>query len=537
MMKSLVSKDDLQQFAFATLQKVVAIDSSSDANSTTVPSTQGQFELSQMASEIFKSLGAQVSCDSFANLIAYFPGKAKGQNLAPIAMMIHLDTAHGTKALPALNVLPNWDGQTRIPYRQNHQIEVNLNQYPALKQFVHQDLIYGEGDYPFGLDDKLGFTHIISLAYLLSKHQDVADLSYPPIYLIGRPDEEIGSDRALFALADFLQSKNVRYAYTIDGIEPFEINLANFNAALVKMQWPKVLKTIDTSAQSAIDSTLALGFMCTLEISGVNTHGATAHAEGYRSPIRLVAEILERSWAEKLEINLIEYLPHPEKVCDGTLKIFVKQSNTLETLEKIAQSIVSAHFKKGANLVFTKTSISSSDALQEDISLKACFLALIEFMKSKPSFTLLAEDSAGWDGYSNPYQLFSQGENWELCFRIRDFKEEGLEARIRHLFELSLRWQCRYQYHRQYQNMEKALSGDPILYEIPLKSSESLGLPAEIRPIRGGTGVDPFLARGILVGNLGTGYFAPESEKEFTTIQILSKSAEWLFDICQRFCL
>ena len=38
-------------------------------------------------------------------------------------------------------------------------------------------------------------------------------------------------------------------------------------------------------------------------------------------------------------------------------------------------------------------------------------------------------------------------------------------------------------------------------------------------PIRGGTGVDPFLAKGIPIANLGTGYFAPESEKELTSRQ------------------
>jgi di/tripeptidase len=523
MIKSQVSEVDLQRFAFDILQKVVAIDSSSDAHSTTVPSTQGQFELSQMVAEIFKSLGAQVTCDSFANLIAFLPGKGKGQDLAPIAMMIHLDTAHGTKPLPQLNVLKNWDGQQRIPYSKNHQIEVNLTQYPALKQFINQDVIYGEGDYPFGLDDKLGFTHIISLAYLISKHQDIEGLSYPPLYLIGRPDEEIGSDRALFALADFLQSKGVRYAYTIDGIEPFEINLANFNAALVKMQWHKSFQP------------LTQGFECILDIAGVNTHGATAHAEGYRAPTRLASEILERCWQENLDFKIINYLPHPEKVCDGALVLFVSQQETLDQIQTIAKDVLSIHLKKGAHLEMKQHAIQST-TLQEDLSLKACFQALIEFLHSQPNFTLLAEDSSNWEGYTNPYQLFSQDESWELCFRIRDFKEDGLEARIRQLFEFSLKWQCRFQYQRQYQNMEKFLKGDPILFEIPLKASQSLGLTAEIRPIRGGTGVDPFLAKGILVGNLGTGYFAPESEKEFTTMQILSQSANWLFEICQSMC-
>ena len=49
-----------------------------------------------------------------------------------------------------------------------------------------------------------------------------------------------------------------------------------------------------------------------------------------------------------------------------------------------------------------------------------------------------------------------------------------------------------------------------------------------LMPIRGGTGVDPFLDNGVSIGNLGTGYFAPESEKELTSLQTMAAHARWL---------
>lgn len=63
----------------------------------------------------------------------------------------------------------------------------------------------------------------------------------------------------------------------------------------------------------------------------------------------------------------------------------------------------------------------------------------------------------------------------------------------------------------------------------------AIGLGREVlrRPIRGGTGVDPFLAAGIPIANVGTGYFAPESEKEFTTRQNLAAHAVWLLNLVQ----
>jgi di/tripeptidase len=68
----------------------------------------------------------------------------------------------------------------------------------------------------------------------------------------------------------------------------------------------------------------------------------------------------------------------------------------------------------------------------------------------------------------------------------------------------------------------------------PREAAAALGQQAPVLPIRGGTGVDPFLERGIPVANLGTGYFAPESEKEFTSLQLMARHALWLTLLVQR---
>jgi len=62
------------------------------------------------------------------------------------------------------------------------------------------------------------------------------------------------------------------------------------------------------------------------------------------------------------------------------------------------------------------------------------------------------------------------------------------------------------------------------------------GLPDALRhgsPPQGVTGVDPFLDHGIPVANLGTGYFAPESEKEITSLQMMADHALWLVALVQ----
>ena len=87
---------------------------------------------------------------------------------------------------------------------------------------------------------------------------------------------------------------------------------------------------------------------------------------------------------------------------------------------------------------------------------------------------------------------------------------------------------------RQYSNMQSRLDTAPELVQWALNAAQSLHLDAQQRPIRGGTGVDPFIDRGVMVANLGTGYFSPESEKELTSLEMMAAHGNWLLAIAQQ---
>ena len=76
--------------------------------------------------------------------------------------------------------------------------------------------------------------------------------------------------------------------------------------------------------------------------------------------------------------------------------------------------------------------------------------------------------------------------------------------------------------------MGPALADRPELTQSALAASEKAGVKSQVQPIRGGTGVDPFLDKGLRIANLGTGYFAPESEKELTSLQYMAGHVRWL---------
>jgi tripeptide aminopeptidase len=148
----------------------------------------------------------------------------------------------------------------------------------------------------------------------------------------------------------------------------------------------------------------------------------------------------------------------------------------------------------------------------------------------------LSEESEGREGYSNPYFLSLDEGAWRVDYRLRDFDKAGLAAReehVRAVAQASGIAPSTVEIVAQYDNMGPTLAPYPELVDWALSALEPLGVAARQYPIRGGTGVDPFVERSIPVANLGTGYFAPESEKELTSRQNIARHSAWLINLVQ----
>ena len=161
---------------------------------------------------------------------------------------------------------------------------------------------------------------------------------------------------------------------------------------------------------------------------------------------------------------------------------------------------------------------------------------LATFLKVDGPQPLLSEESDGYEGYSNPCFVDVTDDGLELSYRLRDFDSERLGAREAHIKTVSALGpgEMPVTIQRQYVNMGDALSPYPELVSWAEQAAIDAGVKVLKRPIRGGTGVAPFLARGIPVANLGTGYFAPESEKEFTSVQKIGQHALWLLSLLEQ---
>ncbi|MCO4762695.1 MAG: hypothetical protein KC502_14375 [Myxococcales bacterium] len=515
-----LSSAQIGALALQHLRGVIAIDSASDERSESIPSTPGQITLARHVASFMEGYGATVEMDDFANVIATLPGRGLGATQAPIAFMVHLDTARGTDATDDLTLVPAWQG-AELSYSKNPGLSVSVANYPLLSGFVGHDVVHGPGDAPIGLDDKLGLTHLMTLASLLHRTETI---DHPPILLIGRPDEEIGRMAAIEGLALTLAERGVAFGYTVDGILGYEVNVENFNAAAAKLTF--------TPAPGATCTALPLGL--NLVIGGVNTHGCTAKAEGHRPATRLAAELLSLCAAEGLTVEVRHFISDSLRDCDGVLDLAIADQATLERVTALAQSVVGPHFPRGASLV-TKAGdpTHNNGPLAQATAAGLAFIG--QFLNSDAITPIAAEASDGRQGYSQPYRLIPAGDQVIVDVRIRDFDTAGLAARVAHVSQMATDFPAEILIENtdQYVNMAPRLADRPELVTWPIVAAAELGQTAQKLPIRGGTGVDPFLDAGVPVANLGTGYFAPESEKELTSVQEMAGHAQWLFRLVQ----
>ncbi len=520
------------------LTRIIAIDSQSDEASDAIPSTEGQRAMAADLQRFFGELGYRAEVDEWANVIVHIPARLSagvdGRPEAPaLALMCHLDTAEGTRAVSALEVAPHWDG-SRIAYPDNDRLDVSLARYEATRFLVGDDVLFGPGDAPVGFDDKLGIAELMTMAKVLATQPEI---EHGPLYLVFRPDEEIGRMEAVQGLASHLAELGVRYGYTVDGIEPFEVNVENFHAsrAVVRAQAAPLRLPPAGAARRLV-----------LAVEGAKSHGATAKAEGYLNATIVLARAIERLHGDGGDAGKDRVIPvlmetDPLAETSARVELLVRGADAAAVAAARDEVLGAFHAEVDPH-AWRGARVRLLDERDEDPAapvpgaLRRIVEHLQAFLASEGPTPLLSEDSDGYQGYSNPYAVTpTEGGGAQVAYRLRDFDRAQLTAREEHVAAVARAASppLDVEVTQQYVNMGPALEPYP---ELIRWAQEALGVVGEEggrRPIRGGTGVDPFLEAGIPVGNLGTGYFAPESEKELTSRQNIARHTRWLTALVQ----
>lgn len=207
----------------------VTIDTESDPNSETTPSTSKQWDLANKLVEELKAIGMQdISIDENAYIMATLPSNVE-HDVPVIGFISHFDTSPDfTAANVKPQIIENYDGKD-IVLNAEENIVLSLDYFEDLLLYKGQTLITTDGTTLLGADDKAGICEIISAMEYLINHPEI---KHGTIRVGFTPDEEIGRGAHKFDVEKF----GADWAYTMDGSQVGELEYENFNAAGAKIK-------------------------------------------------------------------------------------------------------------------------------------------------------------------------------------------------------------------------------------------------------------------------------------------------------------
>ena len=216
--------NNLSNFAVAErFIRYVQVDTQSDPNSVTFPSTAKQLNLSKVLVEELKAIGAQaVELDENGYVYATIPSNTT-KDVPAICFCSHVDTSpdcSGTDVKPIVH--SNYQGQD-IVLPDDNTVVIRFVDHKDLTDQIGNDIITASGTTLLGADDKAGVAEIMEAAKLLIEHPEI---KHGDIKILFTPDEEIGRG------VDFvnLERLGATFAYTMDGEKAGTIEDETFSA-------------------------------------------------------------------------------------------------------------------------------------------------------------------------------------------------------------------------------------------------------------------------------------------------------------------
>ncbi|HUL43547.1 MAG TPA: peptidase T [Bacteroidota bacterium] len=218
----------MKESALDRLLRYVKIDTQSDENSQSYPSTSKQFDLLNLLVRELKDLGlSNVGIDSHGYVTAALPGnipksdKAHGK-VPNIGFIAHVDTspsASGTNVKP--HVITYNGGDVVLPG--DSSIVLRTSENPELKRNIGKQIVTTDGTTLLGADDKAGIAIIMTMLQTVIGNPSVV---HGDLKIAFTPDEEVGAGTKYFDVKKF----GADVAYTVDGDTPGELNKETFSA-------------------------------------------------------------------------------------------------------------------------------------------------------------------------------------------------------------------------------------------------------------------------------------------------------------------
>ena len=207
--------------------RYVAVDTQSDPESETFPSTAKQLTLLNLLLEEMLVMGlADVEIDPHGYVTGTIPAIPSCEQKPVIGFISHVDTSPdmtGVEIKPQF--VYDYDGED---IRLNESLTMRVAEFPELSFFKGHTLITTDGTTLLGADDKAGIAEIMTAAEYLMAHPEIP---HGTVRIGFTPDEEVGRGVDFFDVENF----GANFAYTVDGGFEGELEYENFNAASAKI--------------------------------------------------------------------------------------------------------------------------------------------------------------------------------------------------------------------------------------------------------------------------------------------------------------
>ncbi|OIQ97464.1 peptidase T [mine drainage metagenome] len=324
----------IDNYKFTVTEKFmryVQIDTQSDPQSDTHPSSFKQKNLSNLLSEELKSVGiVDAHADEFGYVYATIPSNSN-KNIPVICFCSHVDTApdcSGTNVKPLLH--KDYNGNDIILPDDETQI-ISVKDYPYLKEHIGHSIITASGKTLLGADDKAGVAIIMDMANYLVNHPEI---KHGTIKILFTPDEEVGQGTAKIDLKKLAAD----YAYTLDGGEAGTLEDETFSADAATITIHGVISHPGYAKNKMVNAIKIAGEILAALPKETLAPEVTEKREGFIHPVR-VEGLAEKAFIEFIirdfiTANLSNHEEQLKNIVTGVMKKYPKASFEFEVHEQ-----------------------------------------------------------------------------------------------------------------------------------------------------------------------------------------------------------
>jgi tripeptide aminopeptidase len=299
--------------------RYVQLDTQSDPESNTYPTTEKQKKLSDLLAGELKEIGlADAHADTFGYVYATIPSNTS-KKVPVVCFCSHVDTApdcSGYLVKPILH--EEYNGEDIVLPDDASQV-ISVKDYPYLKEHIGKDIITASGLTLLGADDKSGVAIIMDMANYLVSHPAI---QHGEIKILFTPDEEVGKGTAKVDL----QKLKADFAYTLDGGEAGTLEDETFSADGVRITVNGVIAHPGYAKNKLVNAIKIAGEIAAALPTTEWSPETTEKREGFVHPVAI------NGIAEKATIDFI-------------VRDFVTANLAVheERLKKIAEAVIQKH--------------------------------------------------------------------------------------------------------------------------------------------------------------------------------------------------